>query len=65
MRQTECSSCVSCRRLPEIVSRCMVFHATRAEFLAVQIRPQAETVTIHIILRSKPHVEIVLTRKRE
>jgi hypothetical protein len=43
----------------------MVFHATPAEFLAVQIRPQPETVTMHIILRSKPHVEIVLTRKRE
>jgi hypothetical protein len=43
----------------------MVFHATPTGFLEVQIRPQADTVIIHIILRSQPHVEIVLTRKRE
>jgi hypothetical protein len=43
----------------------MVFHAIPAEFLEVRVRPQADTVTIHIILRRQPHVEIVLTRKRE
>jgi hypothetical protein len=43
----------------------IVFHATPAEFLEVHIRPQADTVTVHIILRSKPHVEIALTRKWE
>jgi hypothetical protein len=43
----------------------MVFHATPAEFLEVRVQPQADTVTIHIILRGKPHVEIVLTRKHQ
>jgi hypothetical protein len=42
----------------------MVFHATPPEFLEVRLRPQDDTVTVHIILRNKPHVAILLTRKR-
>jgi hypothetical protein len=38
----------------------IVFHAPQPGFLAVHVRPQAETLTIQIFLRGKPHVEIHL-----
>jgi hypothetical protein len=41
----------------------MVFHAPQPGFLAVHVRPQAETLTIEIFLRGKPHVEIHLRHR--
>jgi hypothetical protein len=41
----------------------IVFHAPQPGFLAVHVRPQAETLTIQIFLRGKPHVEIHLRHR--
>jgi hypothetical protein len=41
----------------------MVFDAPQPGFLAVHVRPQAETLTIEIFLRGKPHVEIHLRHR--
>jgi hypothetical protein len=41
----------------------LVFHAPQPGFLEVHVRPQAETLTIQIFLRGKPHVEIHLRHR--
>jgi hypothetical protein len=38
----------------------LIFHAPQPGFLEVYVRPQAQTLTIEIFLRGKPHVEIHL-----
>jgi hypothetical protein len=41
----------------------LVFHAPQPGFLEVHVRPQAETLTMKIFLRGKPHVEIHLRHR--
>jgi len=41
----------------------MVFRAPQPGFLAVHVRPQAETLAIQIFLRGNPHVEIHLRHR--
>jgi hypothetical protein len=41
----------------------LVFHAPQPGFLEMRVRPQAETLTIQIFLRGKPHVEIHLRHR--
>ena len=40
----------------------LVFHTSSPDFLAVHIAPGGNTLTMKIVLRGKPHVEIYLTR---
>jgi hypothetical protein len=39
-----------------------VFHTPEPHFLAVHVTPRASTLTMRIVLRGKPHVEIDLTK---
>jgi hypothetical protein len=41
----------------------LIFHAPQPAFLEVHVRPQAETLTIQIFLRGKPHVKIHLRHR--
>jgi hypothetical protein len=46
----------------EIQGDTFVFRTSEPHFLAVQVTPRADTLTIRIVLRGKPHVAIDLTR---